>query len=106
MACHALLFRTAPTAAKRMVHTLCLRPRIRYVAALSPWTLNQYYKVDRVPYQLYCQIYGLRQGFPLALIYTTVLMGGFGEIKLSDEANAMKWKILLSSIHLGGISRK
>ncbi len=105
VACHALLFRTAPMAAKRMVHTLCLKPRIRYVAALSPWTFNQYYKIDKVPYQLYCQIFGLRQGFPLALTYTTIIMGGCGEKKISDEANAMKWKILLSSIYLGGIAK-
>jgi hypothetical protein len=32
-------------------------------------------------------------------------MGGCGEAKLSDEANAMKWKILQNGIHLGGLSK-
>jgi hypothetical protein len=89
IACHALLLRTAPAAAaaaNRMVHTLCLKPRIRYVAALlSPWTLDQYYKIDKVPYKLFCQMYSLCQGFPLALVYKTTPMGGCGENKLSDE---------------------
>lgn len=94
MACHALLLRSAPMTAKRMVHTMCLKPRIRYVAALAPWTLKHYCQIDKIPYMLYSQMYGLRQGFPLALIYTPINMGGCGEVKLSDEANAMKWKIL------------
>lgn len=96
--CNALIHRTAPSSAKKMVHTLCLRPKIRYIAALSPWTLQQYKKIDQVPYQLFCQIYGLRRGFPLALIYTPITMGGCGATKLSDEANSMKWKILHSCI--------
>ena len=104
--CNALIHRTAPSSAKKMVHTLCLRPKIRYIAALSPWTLQQYKKIDQVPYQLFCQIYGLRRGFPLALIYTPITLGGCGDTKLSDEANSMKWKILHSCIHLGGLSKQ
>ncbi len=33
-------------------------------------------------------------------------MGGCGDIKLSDETNSMKWKILHSCIHLGGLSQQ
>jgi hypothetical protein len=90
LASNALIHRNAPSSAKKMVHTLCLRPKIRYIAALSPWTLQQYQKVDQVPYQLFCQIYGLRRGFPLALIYTPIAMRGCGDTKLSDEADSMK----------------
>jgi hypothetical protein len=103
--CNALIHRTAPSSAKKMVHTLCIRPKIRYIAALSPWTLQQYKKIDQIPYQLFCQVYGLRRGFPLALVYTPIAMGGCGDIKPSDEANSMKWKILHSCIHLGGLSK-
>lgn len=103
--CNALIHRTAPSSAKKMVHTLCLRPKIRYIAALAPWTLQQYHRIDQIPYQLFCQIFGLRIGFPLALIYTLVSLGGCGDTKLSDEANSMNWKILHSCIHLGGLSQ-
>ena len=87
---------SCPTSAKRMVHIMYLRPKIRYI--------QQQQKIDKVPYQVYGQIYGLRRGFPLALIYTPINEGGCGETKLSDEVNAMKWKILHSNMHLGGIS--
>jgi hypothetical protein len=33
-------------------------------------------------------------------------MGGCGENKLSDEANSMKWKIIQSNIHLGGLAKE
>ncbi len=50
-------------------------------------------------------MHGLRHGFSLALIYISIIMGGCcGEVKLRYEANAMKWKILQSCIHLGGLS--
>ena len=83
---------------------MCLRPRIRYIASLAPWTLQQHQNIDKVPYQALCQIYGLRRGFPLALLYAPINVGGCGEIKFSDEVNSMKWKILHSNMHLGGIS--
>jgi hypothetical protein len=54
---------------------------------------------------LYCEVYRLRESFPLVLIYTPIIMGGCREVKLSNEADAMKWKILQSSIHLGGLSK-
>lgn len=47
-------------------------------------------------------MHGLRHGFSLALIYISIIMG---EVKLRYEANAMKWKILQSCIHLGGLSQ-
>jgi hypothetical protein len=33
-------------------------------------------------------------------------MGGCGDTKLNDEENSMKWKILHSCIHLGGLSQQ
>jgi hypothetical protein len=52
-ACHALIFRTAPASAKRMVHMMCLRPRIRYIASLAPWMLRHHQNIDKVPYARY-----------------------------------------------------
>ncbi len=83
---------------------MCLRPKIRYIASLVSWSLQQHQKIDKVPYQAYGRIYGLRRGFPLALIYTPINERGCGETKLSDEVNAMTLKILHSNMHLEGIS--
>ena len=55
-ACHALLFRTAPTSAKRMVLVMCLRPKIRYIASLAPCSLQPHHKIDKIPFQAYCKI--------------------------------------------------
>jgi hypothetical protein len=71
-ACKFLLLRHAPPSVKKMVLTLCILPCIRYPAGLAPWTLQQYRDLDKIPYQLHKQIYGLRLTFPQALIYTPV----------------------------------
>jgi hypothetical protein len=75
-ACKFILLRHAPPSVKKMVFTICILPCIRYPAGLAPWTLQQYRDLDKIPYQLHKQIYGLRLTFPQALIYTPVALGG------------------------------
>jgi hypothetical protein len=91
-ACKFLLLRHAPPSVKKMVFNLCILPCIRYPAGLAPWTLQQYRDLDKIPYQLHKQIYGLRLTFPQALIYTPVALGGCGEKPISDSIQLSKWK--------------
>jgi hypothetical protein len=104
-ACKFLLLRHAPPPVKHMVYTLCILPCIRYPAGLAPWTLQQYRDLDKIPYQLFKQIYGLRLTFPLSLIYTPIALGGCGAKSISDSIQLTKWKYLHSSIHLGGLAQ-
>jgi hypothetical protein len=104
-ACKFLLLRHAPPNIKRLIFILCILPCIRYPAGLAPWTLQQYRDLDKIPYQLLKQIYGLRHTFPQALIYTPVALGGCGGKSISDSIQLTKWKYLHSSIHLGGLAK-
>lgn len=88
-----------------MVFILCILPCIRYPAGLAPWTLQQYQDLDKIPYQLLKQIYGLRYTFLQALIYTPVALGGCEEKSISDSIQLTKWKYFHSAIHLGGLAK-
>ncbi len=104
-ACKFLLLRHAPPPVKKMVFTLCILPCIRYPAGLAPWTLQQYRNLDKIPYQLLKQVYGLRLTFPQALIYAPTALGGCGAKSISDSIQLTKWKYLHSAIHLGGLAK-
>ncbi len=104
-ACKFLLLRHAPPQVKKMVFNLCILPCIRYPAGLAPWNLQQYRNLDKIPYQLLKQIYGLRLTFPLALIYTPDALGGCEAKSISDSIQLTKWKYLHSAIHLGDLAK-
>jgi hypothetical protein len=104
-ACRFILLRHAPSLVKRMVFNLCILPCIRYPAGVAPKTLQQYRDLEKIPYQLLKQIYGLRLTFPQALIYTPTALGAYGEKSISDSIQQTKWKYLNSAIHLGGLAK-
>jgi hypothetical protein len=102
--CHLLTRKLAPPAAKKLVYTLCIKSQVRYPAGLAPWTTSQYQALDKVPAELFRQIYGLRRTFPSALIYAPENVGGCGEARISDAAQLQKWKYLHTVAHLGSKS--
>ncbi len=99
--CHLLTRKVVPPAAKRLVYSLCLKSQIRYPAGLAPWTSAQYQELDRIPAELFRNIYGLRRTFPSSLIYAPEAIGGCGESRISDAAQLQKWQYLHSVAHLG-----
>jgi hypothetical protein len=72
-ACKIFLLRHVPPPVKKMVFTLCILPCIRYPAGLAPWTLQQYRDLEKIPYQLLKQIYGLR------LTFSAIHLGGLAK---------------------------
>lgn len=98
--CRVLTRKVAPTSAKRIVNMLCLKSQIRYPAGLALG--RQHNKMHWIrPTPLFGQIYGLRQSFPVDLIYAPEDVGGCGESRLSDIAQLQKWQYLNFITHLG-----